>query len=635
MTRALAAAIVAGCWLAAGCGSGERTCGLSAGPESACGEGQVCVCAVARCARFDVSCDGQFRYASGGCVEEAFALSTRPSTPDDHPACAGGGGDADAGEADDGGGVEDGDAPEARADGGGDSLICFTALDCTDHNFCNGIEDCDPDSRLCVDGPPPDEGAPCSSPVPGRCRDGVCAGYECGDRFVDAFLGEECDDGNDVSGDGCEPGCRTTCLEGEACHETPDDPCTVDECIALDPPNLGRTCTHDPVPAGEVCDYRDSDCDGEVDEGTTRAVLAGPLRFTDSGLPGVEPALAWNTSNYLVAWIEDAGGGGGLWARRVTAAGAAMGGAHRVDAAGRARSPDAIWSPTAWAVAWLDERRGGGTIDVRVAVLDTAAVRIGAEQVLTTAAARAAGRPALVWDGFGLGVAWSDERLGADASEIWFARAGADAVPDPAGEVRVTDAAGVSREPRLAWTGAAYALVWIDGQDAAASGEEQVRLVSLDAAGVPLGPSTALTTEARSPRELDLAWSGTRLAVVWTDERAGSDQVYLRTIDAAGAGDPERPLTATTDGASMPAVAWGGFEWTVAWSQPGAGGAEIVAAWYPPPGTPEEGRTAIGGGAAPATRPSLAWSGGGYGLAWVDDADVLPQIYVALIGCAP
>ncbi len=51
----------------------------------------------------------------------------------------------------------------------------------------------------------------------------------CGNGVVEP--GEECDDGNDVTGDGCEPDCRMTC-----------------------------------VPVPEICNGLDDDCDGTIDE---------------------------------------------------------------------------------------------------------------------------------------------------------------------------------------------------------------------------------------------------------------------------------------------------------------------------------------------------------------------------------
>ncbi len=63
------------------------------------------------------------------------------------------------------------------------------------------------------------DGAICSSPrtADGVCVDGVCIVIlNCGDGVVDVGLGEVCDDGNRLSGDGCSHDCRSdeTCGNG-------------------------------------------------------------------------------------------------------------------------------------------------------------------------------------------------------------------------------------------------------------------------------------------------------------------------------------------------------------------------------------------------------------------------------------
>jgi cysteine-rich repeat protein len=70
----------------------------------------------------------------------------------------------------------------------------------------------------------------------------------CGDRLRED--GEECDDGNDVAGDGCEPDCRFSCHDDEECIAGSDDPCLTETCETV---AVGRRCGRIPNP-GTACD---------------------------------------------------------------------------------------------------------------------------------------------------------------------------------------------------------------------------------------------------------------------------------------------------------------------------------------------------------------------------------------------
>jgi cysteine-rich repeat protein len=74
------------------------------------------------------------------------------------------------------------------------------------------------------------EGASCGIDPPQLCIAGTCRRSRCGDGFVDTRLGEECEDGNDATNDGCEPGsCRVTCREDVDCGVT--GPCITATCV--------------------------------------------------------------------------------------------------------------------------------------------------------------------------------------------------------------------------------------------------------------------------------------------------------------------------------------------------------------------------------------------------------------------
>jgi cysteine-rich repeat protein len=65
------------------------------------------------------------------------------------------------------------------------------------------------------------------------CLAGACAASACGDAFVDTANGEDCEDGNEMAFDGCDPGsCTYTCRENVDCSD--GDPC-----------NGGESCTEE------------------------------------------------------------------------------------------------------------------------------------------------------------------------------------------------------------------------------------------------------------------------------------------------------------------------------------------------------------------------------------------------------
>jgi cysteine-rich repeat protein len=186
---------------------------------------------------------------------------------------------------------------------------CETATDCNDSNICNGDERCDIATHTCVAGQPVEDGTTCGPEY--VCWGGRCISVECGNGYVDA--NEECDDGNLEAGDGCGADCMfeckrdADCNDGNVCNgeETCDvelhvcvggkpldcddgNPCTQDVCDELlgcfarlidadgdghAPSHLGQCGTdcddEDPevfTGAAELCDGKDNNCDGKVDE---------------------------------------------------------------------------------------------------------------------------------------------------------------------------------------------------------------------------------------------------------------------------------------------------------------------------------------------------------------------------------
>ncbi len=215
-------------------------------------------------------------------------------------------------------GEECDDGNETSGDGcepGTCELTCEEDADCEDAFVCNGTETCDGATNTCSPGSnaPDETSCELDDGTEGACRSGTCRTLGCGNGLPDE--GEECDDGNDVSDDGCEPDCTITCMNDDDCipldtsvcdgTDTCDtgtntcvpgtsldcddgNDCTADSCDPVD------GCINDPLPfdmdedghpvescggddcddsdpdiyegAEELCDDKDNNCDGNVDE---------------------------------------------------------------------------------------------------------------------------------------------------------------------------------------------------------------------------------------------------------------------------------------------------------------------------------------------------------------------------------
>jgi hypothetical protein len=205
------------------------------------------------------------------------------------------------------------------------------------------------------------------------------------------------------------------------------------------------------------------------------------------------PALDFDGTNYLVAWQDDRNGFyTDIYGTRVTTAGGVLdpGGIAISDASRSQGKPDVCFDGTDYLVVWQDARSVYN--DIYGARVTTGATVLDSTGIPISSASLAQEYPALAFDGTNYLVAWQDKRASSHY-DIYMSRVATDGtVLDPAGIV-VSGAAGDQLHPAVAFDARDYFIVWQDGRS---STDYDIYASDVDKDGTVLDPSgTAISTE--------------------------------------------------------------------------------------------------------------------------------------------
>ncbi len=291
------------------------------------------------------------------------------------------------------------------------------------------------------------------------------------------------------------------------------------------------------------------------------------------------------------------------------------------DPGSRALNPSMTWDGTAFGIAWCDQRTGA--VGVYFARVDSQGKRIGNE---TLVAAMPLGyipqHASVVWTGSEFGVLWDNN------ADLFFARLDASGAVI-ATNIQVTTDPDTQRFARMTWSGHEYGVVWTDQRE---EGEE-IYFTSLGPEGNKLQNDVRLSNTPGLSGSPTIVWTGAEFGVFWEEWSASCCQprnLYFARVGPNGqilAGGV--PITATAGIAERPTVAWTGHEYGLAWLDNVTGNQEI---WFRV--MSEAGSTLIGDirwTNAPADRssPALEWTGTEFAVAWSDTRDNHQEVYFA------
>jgi len=381
--------------------------------------------------------------------------------------------------------------------------------------------------------------------------------------------------------------------------------------------------------------WADSRSSGATDIYGARVSPAGTVLdvagIAISTAPGAQqsPAVAFDGTNYLVGWQDNRTDSDyEVYAARVSRAGAVLDpGGIGVSTGHFDGAPKLAFDGTNYLLAWTDGR--SSSFDVYGARVSRAGTVLDPGGIAISTATSDQQPEALAFDGSNYLVVWRDRRSGTN-SDIYAARVSpAGNVLDPAG-IPISTAPNDQLFPTVAFDGTNSLVAWHDYRSG--SGDIYGARVSrggtvLDPTGIPI--STATGTQIYPAAAFD----GTRYLVVWEDRRSGSDHVYGARVTPGGTVvDPGGIAITMGDlNQSFPAVAFDGTNYLVAFTTFGDT-SDLQCARVSPGGSVlDPDGINITKGINEQWSPAVAFDGTNYFVVWQDARTPSYDVYGARV----
>ena len=308
------------------------------------------------------------------------------------------------------------------------------------------------------------------------------------------------------------------------------------------------------------------------------------------------PAVAFDGANFLVSWSNGRSDSTrAVYAARVTPQGAVLDSTDIAisTAPGWHSDPAIAFNGTNFLVAWMDYRNGayGDIYATRVTpqgtVLDPSGIPVSTDSGDQL-------YPTIAFDGANYLVSWMDDRGGSDF-DIYAARVAPDGtVLDPSG-ILVSSASVYHSYPSFAFVGANYLVTWMDYRGGSDYDIYAARVTPegtvLDPAGIPV---SADTNDQVYPA---VAFDGTNFLVSWTDDRSDwqGDIYAARVTQQGNVLDPTGTPVSTVEGEKQyPDVVFDGTNYLVAWGDYRSGSTfDIYCARVTPAGVVSDSGPAV------------------------------------------
>jgi hypothetical protein len=282
--------------------------------------------------------------------------------------------------------------------------------------------------------------------------------------------------------------------------------------------------------------------------------------------PNYSVDVAFDGTNYLVVWTRSAVSFADVLGARVRPDGTVLDPNGFLIAGGTNQQsrPAVAFDGTQYLVVWEDYRTGsadiyGARVSTGGAVLDPAGIPFS-----TTATDQL--MPAVAFHGTMALVTWADFRSGSSYDIYGTRWTSGGGVFDPTG-MQISAVAGHQYDPAVSWAGEHFLVVWTDDRAGADATDVYGARVATTGGAVDTiaAPFSTAPGNQGSP---DLAFDGTNVLVVWNDRRSGTtyDIYGTRWSPTSGVLNPAGvPLSTAVKDQFNPVVDFNG-QYLVVWS---------------------------------------------------------------------
>jgi hypothetical protein len=188
------------------------------------------------------------------------------------------------------------------------------------------------------------------------------------------------------------------------------------------------------------------------------------------------------------------------------------------------------------------------------------------------------------------------------------------------------DFVGDSDSPSLVWANSDYSVAWANQSTPA--GPYEIYIHRLGS-----GTMSQITTSDSLNMYPSLVWTGSEYGVAWQDDRSGGTRLYFTRVSADTTSKLVEDVAVDDGGgdAERPSLAWTGSGYGVAWQDSRHGDTEIYFARLDASGAKSGADVRITSAEGASERPSLIWNGDELAVAWHDGRNDNNEIYFARI----